>query len=209
MRTVGPASSKHELVARSAHIDFPSLGRAYAATLPAGPSARVIDKTPGNFLYLALIMAALPQARIVHVRRHPMDACYAMFKTLFRMAYPFSYDLDDLGRYWLGYDRLMAHWRQMLPAERFLEVDYEALVDDQKVVSRALIAHAGLGWEDACLHFEHNQQPTLTASAAQVRQPIYRSSLGLWHKYEAQLSPLLRQLEHAGVCMDDRPGRHA
>lgn len=209
MRTVGPASSKHELVARSAHIDFSALGRAYSATLPVGPSARVIDKTPGNFLYLALIMAALPQARIVHVRRHPMDACYAMFKTLFRMAYPFSYDLDDLGRYWLGYDQLMAYWRQMLPAERFLDVDYEALVDDQEVVSRALIAHARLGWEDACLHFERNQQPTLTASAAQVRQPIYRSSLGLWRKYETQLSPLLRKLEHAGVCMDDRPGCHA
>lgn len=206
MRTVGPASSKHELVARSAHLDFSALGRAYAATLPAGPSARVIDKTPGNFLYLALIMAALPQARIVHVRRHPMDACYAMFKTLFRMAYPFSYDLDDLGRYWLGYDRLMAHWRGMLPAERFLEVEYEALVGDQEVVSRALVAHAGVGWEDACLHFERNQQPTLTASAAQVRQPIYRSSLGLWHKYGAELSPLRRQFEQAGVCMDDWQG---
>ncbi len=198
-----PAAGKADLVRRSAQADFAALGRAYCDTLPAGTQARTIDKTPGNFLYLALVAAALPQARIVHLRRHPMDACYAMYKTLFRMAYPFSYDLDDLARYWLGYDRLMAHWRRVLPAERFLEVDYEALVADQEAVSRRLVAHAGLPWEDACLHFERNPQPVLTASAAQVRQPIYRSSVGLWRRYAHELAPLRRHFEGAGVRLDD------
>ena len=202
VRTAGPATGKADLVRRSARLDFSALGRAYGNTLPAGPQLRVIDKTPGNFLYLGLIAAALPQARIVHLRRNPMDVCLAMYKTLFRMAYPFSYDLDDLARYWLGYDALMAHWRRVLPANRFLEVDYEALVDDQETVSRHLVAHAGLPWEDACLRFEHNPQPTLTASAAQVRQPIYRSSVGLWRRYESELAPLRAAFEAAGVAID-------
>lgn len=146
---------------------------------------------------------ALPQARIVHLRRDPMDACYAMYKTLFRMAYPFSYDLDDLGRYWLGYDALMAHWRRVLPADRLLEIDYETLVDDQEAVSRRLVAHAGLDWDAACLAFERNAQPTLTASAAQVRQPIYRSSLGLWRRYANELAPLRRHFDTAGVRIGD------
>jgi len=203
VRAASPAGSKAELVRRSAQIDFAALGRDYAATLPPGAQARVIDKTPGNFLYLALIAAALPQARIVHLRRNPMDACYAMYKTLFRMAYPFSYDLDDLARYWLGYDALMAHWRALLPPARFLEIDYETLVDDQQSVSRQLLAHAGLEWDEACLHFERNPQPTLTASAAQVRQPIYRSSVGLWRRYERELAPLRRHFDKAGVHIDD------
>lgn len=202
VRAASPAGSKAELVRRSAQVDFAALGRDYASTLPAGTPARVIDKTPGNFLYLALVAAALPQARIVHLRRNPMDACYAMYKTLFRMAYPFSYDLDDLARYWLGYDALMAHWRTLLPPGRFLEIDYETLVDDQQGVSRQLLAHAGLAWDDACLHFERNPQPTLTASAAQVRQPIYRSSVGLWRRYERELAPLRRHFENAGVRID-------
>jgi len=199
VRLAGPAYGKAELVRRSAAMDFRALGQAYCATLPAGPALRVVDKTPGNFLYLALVAAALPQARIVHLRRHPMDACYAMYKTLFRMAYPFSYDLDDLGRYWLGYDALMAHWRRVLPADRFLEVDYEALVADQEGASRRLVAHAGLPWDDACLRFEQNPAPTLTASAAQVRQPIYRSSVGLWRRYTHELAPLRRHFDQAGV----------
>lgn len=198
-RIAGPARDKADLVRRAARLDFQALGRAYCGTLAPGSSLRIVDKTPANFLYLALIAAALPQARIVHLRRNPMDACYAMYKTLFRMAYPFSYDLDDLGRYWLGYQRLMAHWRQWLPPDRFLELDYETLVTDQEAASRRLITHAGLPWDPACLSFEHNPQPTLTASAAQVRHPIHRASVGLWRHYAEELEPLRRRLAHAGV----------
>lgn len=209
VRLAGPVRDKSELIRRCAEMDFRALGQAYCETLPAEPALRVIDKTPANFLYLALVTAALPQARIVHLRRHPMDACYAMYKTLFRMAYPFSYDLADLGRYWLGYDALMAHWRRLLPADRFLDVSYEALVADQEGVSRRLVTHAGLPWEAACLRFEQNPQPTLTASAAQVRQPIHRDSVGLWRRYEQELAPLRQYFEQAGVCLDENRERAA
>jgi len=195
VRLIGAVRDKAELVHRSTRIDFAALGRAYCATLPAGAAVRIVDKTPNNALYLGAIVAALPQARIVHVRRDPMDNCYAMYKTLFRMAYPFSYDLDDLARYWLGHAALMAHWRALLPADRMIEVDYEDLVMNQEAVSRRLIAHAGLEWQEACLHFERNASPTLTASAAQVRQPIYRSSIGQWRKYERELAPLRAHLQ--------------
>lgn len=203
VRLAGAASGKADLVRRTAGMGFAALGHAYCDTLSAGAKARVVDKTPGNLLYLGLVAAALPQARIVHLRRNPMDACYAMYKTLFRMAYPYSYDLDDLGRYWLGYSALMAHWRRVLPADRFIEVDYEDLVVDHEAVSRRLVAHAGLDWNPACLAFDSNPAPTLTASAAQVRQPVYRSSVGLWHRYETELAPLRRRLESAGLPIGD------
>lgn len=202
VRLAGPAAGKAELIQRSARMEPRPLGQAYGTTLPAGPALRIVDKTPNNFLYLGLISAALPQARIVHLRRNPMDACYAMYKTLFRMAYPYSYDLQDLGRYWLGYDRLMAHWRRCLPADRFLDVDYESLVARQEAVSRRLVAHLGLEWDPACLAFERNPQPTLTASATQVRQPLYRTSVGAWRRHAEQLEPLRRMLADAGAPVD-------
>jgi len=199
VRAAGPARSKPELVRKSASLDPKALGARYCAHLPDDPAKRQIDKTPVNFLYLGLIAAALPNARIIHLRRNPMDACYAMYKTLFRMAYPFSYDLSDLGRYWVGYDRLMAHWRKVLPAGRLLEVDYEGLVADQETVSRRLVDFAGLPWQPQCLSFERNTSPSLTASAAQVRQPLYSSSVGLWQRYAHELAPLRHQLIAAGI----------
>ncbi len=214
MQVTEPAASKHALVRHSARADFAALGARYAAHLDATESdgaqaARVqIDKTPSNFLYLGLIAAALPQSRIVHVRRNPMDACYAIYKTLFRMAYPYSYALDDLGHYWLAYDALMAHWRALLPAETFLEIDYEDLVVNQEAVSRRLLAHVGLPWQDACLAFERNTQSSLTASAAQVRQPMYQSSVGLWRRYRDELAQLSTQLRDAGVDIEAVPEGH-
>lgn len=208
VKGAGKTGSKAELVRRSTTLDFAALGQRYCAQLGEGADRRLIDKTPVNFLYLGLIAAALPNARIIHLRRNPMDACYAMYKTLFRMAYPFSYDLQDLARYWIGYDRLMAHWRRVLPATQLLEVDYEALVADQENVSRRLVEFTGLPWQDACLAFERNPEPSLTASAAQVRQPIYRSSVALWRRYQHELAPLKTTLEAAGVaigCLPDEP----
>ncbi len=202
VRTAGTATSKADLVRRSRHLDFSLLGKRYCAHLPTTASTRQIDKTPANFLYLGLIAAALPQASIVHIRRRPMDACYAMYKTLFRMAYPFSYDLHDLGHYWLAYERLMTHWRSLLPPERFIEIDYEDLIANQAAVTRRLLAHVGLAWEDACLSFELNAQPSLTASAAQVRQPIYSSSVALWRRYQSQLAPLAAIFRGAGIDID-------
>lgn len=201
-RLAGPCSSRAQLLQRSTQLDFRALGEAYVAGIAGHTGARVVDKTPANFLYLGLIAKALPQARIIHVRRRPLDVCYAMYKTLFRMAYPFSYDLGDLAGYWLAFDRLMTHWRATLPAQRFLEVDYEQLVADPEPTARRLLGHADLAWEPGCLAFESNPQPSLTASAAQVRQPIYITSVEAWRRYETQLAPLVAQLRDAGVHID-------
>ncbi|HET9032868.1 MAG TPA: sulfotransferase [Dokdonella sp.] len=202
VRQAGKVANKAELVQRSTTLDFADLGQAYCANLGDGPEQRLIDKTPVNFLYLGIIAAALPNARIIHLRRNPMDACYAMYKTLFRMAYPFSYDLGDLARYWIAYDRLMKHWKKVLPAAQFLELSYEDLVADQEGVSRRLVDFVGVPWQDECLAFERNPEPSLTASAAQVRQPIYTSSVALWRRYENELVPLRAAFEAAGVAIE-------
>ncbi len=199
VRSAGPAANKAALVERSTRLDFTKLGRGYSAGLLDSTALRQLDKTPINFLYLGLVAAALPNARIIHLKRNPMDVCYAMYKTLFRMAYPFSYDLADLGRYWLEYDRLMRHWKRHFAADRLIEISYEDLVGAQEDTSRQLVSSSGLPWEHACLAFERNPQPSLTASAAQVRQPIYQSSVGLWRHYAGELEPLRAFFEAAGV----------
>jgi tetratricopeptide (TPR) repeat protein len=158
-----------------------------------------IDKTPVNFLYVGLIARALPEARIVHVRRGPMDVGYALYKTLFQTGCPYSYDLGDIARYIGAYRRLMDHWRAVLPG-RMIEVDYEQLVDDLPTEARRLVGACGLPWEDACEAFHLNRQPSSTASAAQVRRPLYRDSLGLWRRYAAQLEPLRAGLAREGLA---------
>lgn len=203
VRTAGPGLSKSELIRRAAALDFAALGRAYCSSVPVRDEAalRFVDKTPLNFLYLGLIALALPNARIVHLRRGAMDVCYAMYKTLFRMAYPFSYDLTDLGRYYLAYHRLMEHWRHVLPG-RFLDLDYETLVASPERETRRLIAHCGLEWETSCLAFDTANTPSLTASAAQVRQPIYTSSVGAWRRHAAALEPLTKILRDGGIDLE-------
>lgn len=202
MQLAGPCGSKDELLERSARVDPGELGAAYCRRLTACAGERVVDKTPANFLYLGLIARALPAARIIYVRRRPMDVCYAIYKTLFRMAYPYSYDLDDLGRYWLAFDALMRHWQETLPAGRLLTVDYERLVAEPETTIRAMLGHIGMPWEDACLRFDRNPLPSLTASAAQVRQPVYTSSVGKWRHHMHGLEPLARRLRAAGVSID-------
>lgn len=189
VQAAGPTAGRDELIARTAQLDLAPVGESYCRRLGCAAGERSIDKNPVNFLYLGLIARALPAARIIHVRRDPMDVCYAMYKTLFRMAYPFSYDLSDLARYHHAYERLMNHWRAMLPGS-FLDVSYEALIADQERVTRGLLEFCGLPWEEGCLHFERNEAPCLTASAAQVRQPLYSSSVGQWRRYASELEPL-------------------
>ena len=127
-----------------------------------------------------------------------MDACFAMFKTLFQQAYPFSYDLADLADYYLSYHALMNHWEATLPG-RLFHLDYEALVEDLGSVSRRLFDFLGLEWSRRVLSFHEQNTPSLTASLAQIRQPIYASSVGRWRHYERQLAPLKSALEAAGV----------
>jgi hypothetical protein len=123
-----------------------------------------------------------------------------MYKTLFKDAYPFSYDLGDLGTYYLGYRRLMAHWHTVLPGQ-ILDISYEGLVCGQEAETRRLLAFCGLPWDEGCLAFHRNAAATTTASAAQVRRPLYDTSLDQWRHYRAQLSPLEAQLTAAGIAL--------
>lgn len=202
-RMAGPASSPDDLFKAAARVVPAALGESYWTAIQGYGHSRpfVVDRTPLNYRYLGLIAKALPRARIVHLRRHPMASCYAMFKTLFRTGYPFSYNLGDLGSYYLAYQRLMNYWRTMLPG-RFLDLDYESLVEDQEGTTRRLLAHCGLEWREACLRFHENPAATSMASAAQVRRPIYRDSLDLWRNYRQELAPLARLLAHNGVAVD-------
>jgi len=203
MRAAGPKEGKEELIRSATGIKPAALGESYWSAIQGYGHSRafVVDKTPLNYLYLGLIARALPRARIVHLRRQPMASCYAMFKALFRVGYPFSYDLEDLGRYYIAYHRLMNYWRSLLPG-RFLDLDYESLVEDQEGTTRRLLEHCGLPWRDACLRFHENPAATTTLNAAQVRRPIYRESLDLWRNYRQELAPLARVLAHNGVRIE-------
>ncbi len=173
------------------------LGQAYLASLPAVAvgKTRITDKMPGNFSYVGLIRLILPNARIIHTVRDPVDTCVSCFSRLFANGQPFSYDLAELGRYYRGYHELMAHWRSILPAGAMLDVSYEDVVDDLEQQARRLIDYCGLPWDDRCLSFHQVRRPVATLSNVQVRRPLYRSSLARWRRYEAYLQPLLAELE--------------
>lgn len=161
---------------------------------PVESSDRVVDKMPENFRYLGLIVAALPNARIVHIRRDPLDTCLSCFMHLFNAWQPFCYDLTELGRYYRAYAGLMDHWRNNLPKGRMLELEYEQLVTDPEPWARRLLAHCGLEWDPACLEFHTSQRLVKTASTLQVRQPINRSAVGRWRRYRDHLQPLIEAL---------------
>lgn len=199
-------SAPADFVRRSRQVDFAKLGRRYQRELrsrPGSENARVIiDKNPMNYLYIGLIRLALPRARIVHLRRNAMDSCYAILKTQFRNAYPFSYDQSELGRYYLGYRRLMDHWQRSLP-DAIFDLHYERLVEDLAGESRRLFDYCGLTWTESVLDFHRqDKQGTATASAAQVRQPVYRSSVGKWKNYREQLQPLAEILQQGGIDIE-------
>ena len=198
---VGDAGGKAELIKRSAHADFRAVGARYCARLATEGGARSVDKTPINFLYLGLIARALPQARIIHVRRNPMDLGYAIYKTLFRMAYPFSYDLKDLGHYYLAYERLMAHWRAMLPGG-FLEVDYEDLVATPGALDPAPARVLRTGVAGRMPGLRAQRAPLPDGQRRAGAQPIYSSSVGLWRRYREQLQPLADVLRAGGLEPD-------
>ncbi|MGH7116618.1 MAG: sulfotransferase [Stellaceae bacterium] len=177
----------------------PQAGRDLAAEYIAllrriGPAAaRVTDKQTFNFQQLGLIHLLLPEARIIHCRRHPIDTCLSMYFTYFKGRMPFVGDKADLAFAYRQYSRIMGHWRTVLPPNRFFELDYETLVADREGVTRRLIDFCGLAWDDACLQPERNQRTVTTASLWQARQPIFRSSVERWRRYEPWLGEL-RQL---------------
>ncbi len=193
---LGRGAGKEALVAIAARAEPKALGEAYLARVAdqAVGVERFIDKLPMNYLYAGLIAKALPGARLVLVERDPMASGHAMFKTLFNQGYPFSYDLDDLGRYIAGYLKLIAHWKAVL-GERLITVGYETLVRDPAAETRRLIERCGLEWDEACLSPHRNPAPSSTQSAVQVRRPIYTDSAERWRRHKARLAPLARRLD--------------
>jgi tetratricopeptide (TPR) repeat protein len=177
------------------HLDVVAEARAirdYLALLGAvSPgAARVTDKMPFNFRLLGSIHQLFPRARIIHCRRNPVDNALSLYFTRFTRRHRFTYRREDIVAFYEQYRRLMAHWRAVLPADRFLEIDYERLVADQESVSRDLLAFCGLEWDDSCLNFHETDRPIATASAWQARQPLYRSSAERWRRYEPWLGVL-------------------
>lgn len=183
-----------------------ALAQAYLArALPhAGEGAgRFTDKLPANFLYLGFIAAAFPEARIVCLRRDPMDTVWSNYRHLFATTspyYAYSYHPADIARYWQRFDRLIAFWQARLPG-RVLELSYESLVADQEGQTRRLLAHCGLDWNDACLDFHRNAAAVSTPSAAQVRRPITGDAIGRWRVHADGLAEALAVLEGAGVAV--------
>jgi len=173
------------------------LGSAYLQKLAkiALEGERVTDKMPSNYYYVGLIKLILPNAKIIHTFRDPVDNCVSCFSKLFTLEQSHTYDLGELGRYYKRYERLMAHWRRVLPQGAFLDMRYEDVVDDLEGQARRILDYCGLPWDERCLQFHETERPVRTASATQVRQPIYRSAMGRWKDYKDFLTPLLTALE--------------
>ena len=164
-----------------------AMSRCCASSPPnAAPASasHITDKMPSNYYFAGLIHLALPNAKIIHSMRDPVDTCISCFSKLFSAEQNHTYDLGELGRYYRRYEQLMAHWRRVLPPRRMLDVRYEDVVADLEGQARRIIAYCGLPWDDRCLSFHETDRPVRTASATQVRQPIYSSAVGRWRVYE-------------------------
>ncbi|MAT92742.1 MAG: sulfotransferase [Halioglobus sp.] len=197
-----PRRFSAELFDRARSLDPGQLAALYLKTTRRmrGTTARFVDKLPQNYLLLPLILKALPNAKIVHLVRDPMDACFASFKQLFADAYLHSYDQEEMARHHLRYRRLMSTWRERF-AGRFFDITYEDTVSDLEPSARALLDFLELPWEDACLEFHRRGGAVSTASAAQVREPAHTRSIGRWRRYEQQLQPMARVLAEAGLVV--------
>jgi tetratricopeptide (TPR) repeat protein len=173
------------------------LGNRYLQALrELSPDApRVVDKLPTNFLFLGLIHAALPGARIIHLVRHPIDTCVSIYFQHFEAANTYANDLGDLAHYYREYWRLMKHWRAVLPADAILDVPYERLVADLPTWTARMLEFIGVSWDPRCLDFDLTARSVVTASKWQVRQKLFNSSVGRWHHYESFVAPLTSLLE--------------
>ena len=196
-----PKAAGAGMAEASLRVDYAELGRAYLAgarQAAASPAPRLVDKMPINFMYCGPIRKALPRARIVHLTRDPMDACYAIYKTLFQGAYHFSYDLRELAAYYAAYRRLMSHWHRVMP-EAILDVRYEDLVAEPEREARRVLAWCAMDWRQDVLSSEGDDRPATTASAAQVRGPVHTRSVGSWRKVGRGIEPLRALLEASGI----------
>jgi len=195
-----------ETLAAASRTDPATLGKTYLESVRAtlGLTGRFIDKLPLNAVYAPAILAALPNARVICLRRHPADTVLSNYRQLFATQFPYynyAYDLAACAQYYVGFDRMIRHFRETLPADRFREVHYEDVVANIEGETRSLLDFCGLDFEPACIAFHENKAPVATASSAQVREPLYTRSMGRWKRYEAGLGPALDVLEAAG-CID-------
>jgi len=173
-----------------------ALGRSYLQSTMRyrKPLPRFIDKMPNNFASIGFLHLVLPNAKVINARRHPLDSCLGSYKQLFFKGQSFTYDLFELGHYYLQYQRIMDHWHQVLPG-RVLDVHYEEMVADQEGQTRRILDYLGLPWEDRCLRFYETERAINTASSEQVRQPIYTGAVHFWRNYESHLGELIETLE--------------
>ncbi|RDH86145.1 MAG: hypothetical protein DIZ80_01360 [endosymbiont of Galathealinum brachiosum] len=156
---------------------------------------RVVDKLPGNFMYLGLIESLFPGARVIHCIRDPLDTCLSTYFQDFSTVHSYAYDLTNLGAYYQSYRKLMSHWRKVLSIP-VLELNYEELVNDQEKVSRSLVEFCGLEWDDNCLKFHDSKRVVRTASYDQVNKPLHTKSVARWKNYEKHLTPLITALNN-------------
>lgn len=197
-----------DTIRRAGSADLSDLGARYIASTRPGTGQRrhFVDKLPHNFLYAGFIAGALPDARIVCVHRDPLDTCLSNFRQLFALSspyYDYSFALETTARYVVLFERLMAHWERVMPA-RILHVRYEDVVDDQAAQTRRLLDYVGLDFEEACLAFDKNPSPVATASAVQVRSPLFRTSLGRWRRYRDEMAPAIEIFRKAGIVTKGR-----
>jgi tetratricopeptide (TPR) repeat protein len=197
------AQGPGDVFQQAAAADPHAVASNYARFANSGlPGDRLVEKLPMNYLYIGAIRRALPDAKILVIGRSPLDSCFAMYRTLFGDAYPFSYDFEDLGRYYAAYQGLIIHWRSIL-GDSLQEVVYEDLVREPKRIGAIIAGNCGLIWGDNAVDIQNNQSVSLTASAAQVRRPIYGSSSGRWRHYHRHLGGLIATLRGRGVALPD------
>jgi len=179
------------------HQQISDLARQYVSDLQAlAPEAiRILDKLPGNYLRLGIIFLLFPEARIIHCKRDPMDTCWSCYAQNFERGLNFTNDLENIGHAYRGYLNLMAHWQELF-ADQILEIQYEDLLEDPDTHSRRLLQHCGLDWHPDVLNFSNQQRPVSTASLWQVRQPLYKTSIGRWKTYQQYLVPLQKILSN-------------
>lgn len=192
-----------ETLDASAGSDLTQLGERYMLSVrdSLGLTGRFTDKMPLNILLAPVILAALPEARVICLRRHPADTVLSNYRQMFATSfsyYNYAYTLEDTARYFVQFDRMVRHFEAVLPPERFTVVHYERVVADLETEARRLLDFCGLPFEEQCLAFHENAAPVATASSAQVREPLYTTALGRWKRYEAGLKPALDILEAAG-----------
>ena len=199
-RVSGVESSENmspAIIEAAAKKDIRRIAKGYlnAVDYRLGDRPIFIDKLPENFLYLGFIAKAFPDAQMIHLRRNPMDSCFALYKQSF---FKFAYTLENLGRYYVAYDRLRSHWEEVLE-NRLIEVEYESLVADHEGQTRILLDKLGLDFEQACLDFDQNKTPSATASSVQVREKAHTRSVNKWEKFEMQLQALKDHFDEAGI----------